>query len=378
MSETRRPQPGSDQLGEEETVTLEATGVGPDEERVYRLLVKLGDADARHIADTLRVPVEQVDDLLDTLLTRGLVTPLGGATRRFAPIPPDVGFGPLLLRSQESLDLARVVVTQLTEAHRATSRRRDAAQLVEVVTGTDAIRHQVRNLQLGARSEMMWFCRAGHVAMPSDDNDEEFAMLARGVRYRVIYERDLLEEPGMIDSLVSGVRAGELARATPTLPVRMAIADQSIGLCPLVPGQDGVSEPTAALVRDSNLLTALIALFESYWAAASPLLVAENGVTGGDPVGGSALTLVTPADPVSDDERHLLSLLVAGVSDKAIATRLGVSMRTVQRRISELMTLAHAETRMQLAWQVAQRGWLGEPDGQGARPARHAADVSAN
>src|SRR5699024_4385162 len=132
-----------------------------------------------------------------------------------------------------------------------------------------------RTLQTSTRSEMLWFCRAGHVTMPSSDNDEEFAMLARGVRYRVVYERALLEEPGMIDSLILGVRAGEEARAAPTLPVRLAVADRSIALIPLVPVRDDVSEPTAALVRDSNLLTALIALFESYWTTASPLQVGD-------------------------------------------------------------------------------------------------------
>jgi DNA-binding NarL/FixJ family response regulator len=52
---------------------------------------------------------------------------------------------------------------------------------------------------------------------------------------------------------------------------------------------------------------------------------------------------------------------VAGVSDKAVASRLGVSIRTVQRRISELMAVTGAQTRMQLAWQVARRGWLDPP-----------------
>jgi DNA-binding NarL/FixJ family response regulator len=58
---------------------------------------------------------------------------------------------------------------------------------------------------------------------------------------------------------------------------------------------------------------------------------------------------------------------VAGVSDKAVASRLGVSIRTVQRRISELMAVTGAQTRMQLAWQVARRGWL-DPRQPGVMP----------
>lgn len=333
-------------------MALEAAGLGPEQERAYRMLVRLGEAPVAQLAEGLGVGDVVVKEVLAGLQELGLVTTLEGAPVRYAPTPPDVGFAPLLLGGLEALDRAREAVAQLTDEHRATTRRRDANQLVEVVTGTNAIRQQLRNLQLGTRSEILWFCRAGHVAMPSSENDEEFAMLARGVSYRVIYEQALLEEPGMIDNLVLGIGAGEVARAAPALPVRMAISDRTIALCPLVPGRDGVTEPTAALVRDSSLLTALLALFDSYWSSSSPLQVAP------DETSRTAGISVAPSDPSTGDERELLSLLVAGVSDKAVASRLGVSIRTVQRRISELMAHTGAHTRMQLAWQVARRGWL--------------------
>jgi len=332
-------------------MSLQAAGLGPTQEQVFRLLVRVGDAPAQHVEEVLGLPEAEVTTSLRDLQSLGLVTTIGGNPPRYAPTPPDVGFAPLLRAGVEALDRARTIVNELTDEHRASIRRRDANQLVEVITGTDAIRQQLRNLQLSTRSEMLWFCRAGHVAMSSDDNDEEFAMLARGVSYRVVYERALLEEPGMIDSLALGIRAGEEARAAPTLPVRMAIADRSIALCPLVPASDGISEPTAALVRDSNLLTALISLFDSYWSASSPLLAPPDRADG-------ALAEGSPTDPLADETRAMLSLLVAGVSDKAIATRLGMSLRTVQRRISEVMAETHAQTRMQLAWQVSRRGWL--------------------
>ncbi|KRF17652.1 TrmB family transcriptional regulator [Nocardioides sp. Soil797] len=333
-------------------MSLEAAGLGSGQESVYRLLVRVGEAPAEHVAEVLGLDLGQVQQLLDDLHRLGLVTTVGGDPVRHAPTPPDVGFAPLLRAGMERLDHARTIVNDLTDEHRASIRRRDANQLVEVITGTEAIRQQLRNLQLSTRSEILWFCRAGHVAMSSDDNDEEFAMLARGVSYRVVYEQALLEEPGMLESLALGVRAGEVARAAPSLPIRMAIADRSIALCPLVAAGDGVSEPTAALVRDSSLLTGLLALFDSYWAMSSPLLAAADT---------DGLVEGAPTDPMSEETRALLSLLVAGVSDKAIATRLGMSVRTVQRRISEVMALTHAQTRMQLAWQVCRRGWLDAP-----------------
>jgi sugar-specific transcriptional regulator TrmB/DNA-binding CsgD family transcriptional regulator len=318
---------------------LAAVGITPDEELVYRTIVGAFHAAPADIAARLDRPLDEILPILRTLHAKGLISRVSPKEQRYVPVPPDVAFGPLLRHTQESLDRTRTAVAQLIEDYRTTARRRDSAQLVEVLTGRSAIRQQLMTLQLSARHEMRWFCRAGHVAMPSSDNQEEFEALSRGVRYRVLYERDLLEEPGMLESLAEGVRHGEIARATPTLPIRLAIADNTLALCPLVPHATNNGEPTAALVRESSLLTALIALFETYWERATPLLVD------------------TPQS-LEADERHLLSLLVAGVTDKAIATQLRISQRTVQRRISDLMRRANAHTRMQLAWEVSRQGWL--------------------
>ncbi|AQU70438.1 LuxR C-terminal-related transcriptional regulator [Streptomyces niveus] len=58
------------------------------------------------------------------------------------------------------------------------------------------------------------------------------------------------------------------------------------------------------------------------------------------------------------DDEGAVDNVVAGVADKAIASQMGLSRRTVQRHIQHMMELAGATTRMQLAWQAARRGWL--------------------
>lgn len=323
---------------------LEATGLDADEECVYRLLVTTFEGDPAVVAERLGLAADRAVAVLESLHGRGLVTRTDGPPARYQANPPDVALGPMLLRGQEALEGARTAVNQLSEEYRSSVRRRDANQLVEVITGAPALRQQLRNLQLSAREEMVWFCKAGHVAMPSADNAEEFTALAAGVRYRVVYEHALLEEPGMIEGVAEGIEHGEEARAVATLPVRLAIADRRIGLCPLVPGAEGSGEPTAALIRDSSLLAAFAALFESYWERASPLQLSGR---------------TAPREPaIADDEKYLLSLLVAGVADKAIASQLRISQRTVQRRIYDLMRRSNTQTRMQLAWQAAKLGWL--------------------
>ncbi|MFF8882898.1 helix-turn-helix domain-containing protein [Streptomyces flaveolus] len=323
---------------------LEAVGVREPAESVYRLLVASGRASADQLAQRTGMDPACIVHALDSLTTIGLVSHTDGEPRLFRAVPPDVALLPRIKSSADALDLARVEAARLIESYQDTARRQHAGQLLEVITGAEALRQHLRQIQASAREEMLWFCKAQYVAMPSGSNAEEFDALARGVRYRVLYEKAFFDDEGAVDNVVAGVRAGEVARTVPDLPLRLAIADRSVAIFPLVPGgpQGSPDEPTTALVRDSNLLAALLALFERYWEDAVPLHVDE--------------TADSPALPAID--RKLLSLLVAGVADKAIASQLGLSRRTVQRHIQRMMERAGAGTRMQLAWQAARREWL--------------------
>jgi len=320
---------------------LEALGMTPDEERVYRMIVGGYRTAPDEIAGQTGVGRGEVEPILEVLLAKGLVSMADG---HYMSAPPDVSLGPLLVQGQEKLEAARAAVSQLAEEYRGSARRRDSAQLVEVVTGADAIRRQALAIQRSAREESLWFCLEGNVAMAASENVEEALAQARGVQYRVIYETGLLEEPGRIVNVLEGIEGGEIARSISKLPVRLAISDRKVALCPLV-SHDSTGEPTAALVRESSLLSALVALFEVYWERASPLRIGDTA----------------PTAHLDPDERRLLSLLIGGVSDKSIATQLNVSYRTVQRRLQDLMRRVNARTRMKLAWQASKLGWLDEP-----------------
>jgi DNA-binding CsgD family transcriptional regulator len=301
----------------------------PAEQHAFRLLVRLDRVEAGDHGLSL--------DVLESLHGRGLAT----AGPVYRALPPDVALGDTLLRQQESLEAARQMVAALSEEYRNTTRQRSAEHLVEIVVGAGALRQRLREMQDSAREEILWFCRANPIAMQGPENEEEGSALDRGVRYRAIYERELLEKPGELASIMESVGHGEEARTLPTLPVRLAIADRSLAICPLVPdAARGLGEPTAALIRSSELLDALVALFDRYWEVATPL-------------GG-------PSDrpELLESEVLLLSLVVSGMPDKSIATQVGVSKRTVQRRLERLMGLAGVDTRTGLAFQAARRGWL--------------------
>jgi DNA-binding CsgD family transcriptional regulator len=66
----------------------------------------------------------------------------------------------------------------------------------------------------------------------------------------------------------------------------------------------------------------------------------------------------TAADVPTPEDLTLLRLLLDGLTDQAIAGRLGIGERTVQRRVRDLIDLVACQTRLQLIWQATQRGWI--------------------
>ncbi|MEU7926656.1 helix-turn-helix domain-containing protein [Micromonospora sp. NPDC049801] len=338
---------------------LDVIGLTPAEEELYRCLLQLTTARVDELAGRLGRPRAQVVEQIEALRAKGLVQPTeNDPDGPLRPTAPDVALGATLLRRQEDLEAARRRVTQLAEEYRAGLRRHHVDHLVEVIRGGRTLRDRLRDLQNSAREEVLWFCRANPLAMAGPENVEEFDALARGVSYRAIYERDLLLEPGALADLAKGVAAGEQARVLDRLPVRLAIVDGRTAICPLVPDRYG-GEPSAAVIGRSQLLDALLALFESHWRVATRLRL-DDPLSGATSEHRRDTGDDRPADGYRPDadEARLLSLFVAGVPDKSIASQLGVSRRTVQRRLADLMDAAGVDTRPGLAFQVARRGWL--------------------
>jgi DNA-binding CsgD family transcriptional regulator len=84
------------------------------------------------------------------------------------------------------------------------------------------------------------------------------------------------------------------------------------------------------------------ALFDEYWARATPLPGRED---------------VSDTDELGD-VRVVLELLQLGMKDETIARQLGVSLRTVRRRIAALMDDLGVATRFQAGLEAARRGLI--------------------
>ncbi|HTE64447.1 MAG TPA: helix-turn-helix domain-containing protein [Solirubrobacteraceae bacterium] len=314
---------------------LGGVGVAETEERVYRSLVRLGAATAEELVGVAGVSDGSLHTALAGLEEKGLASRVPGAGARFVPAPPDVAIEALAARRYEEVARARLAATELTNEFRSGSGADRAAEVLEVVTGSDAVRRRFAQLQRSAVEELLVFDKPPYTTAAPDNEDTEHDILARGVRCRVVYDRSSLTEPGQPRMLESLAAAGEDARVAADVPMKLVICDRRLALTPLSL-QQGLTD-AALVVHRSGLLDALAALFESVWQRAIPVPALASS---------------------SEEDRRLLMMLASGLKDEAIARQLGIGERTLRRRIAALADRLGARTRFQLGIQAVRQRWL--------------------
>lgn len=304
--------------------------VSPDIERLYRALVDRPFVTVEDLATTLGTTPEETGALVEQAIAAGLArnTPDG-----LLPSPPVVALGPLVSARREALRAAESTLAELGERFRATIGTGTAGDLVEAVEGQEALGWRFQQIQAGAEQEILALV-SDHTVADEDNEDTEDVARRRGVNYRVVMEQGVMARPGMF---ASAIRPGYEIRVTDAVPTKLLIADRSTALIPL----NDPAEPSALFVRARGLVHALVVLFEQVWERSQPLHVPGDGTAG-----------------LSAEDRSILSLMLTGLTDHSVAGQLGLSPRTVQRRVRELMDLSGTSTRFQLGWHATRSGWL--------------------
>jgi sugar-specific transcriptional regulator TrmB/DNA-binding CsgD family transcriptional regulator len=326
-------------------MVLASLGLSGEEEGVYRALVEFPSATPAALSSATGMPAAAIETLLKSLTSQGLVARTGSTSDgRYVAASPAIALAPLVRQRRADLRRAELELAALTERYSVSAADRTAGDLVEVITGVELIAKRFQQLRAGAREEVRALVTARTIAVPPEKHPAEDEGVRRGVKSRVVIERGVLEQAGAEADTIGALRSGEEIRVLERLPIKLLIADQTHAMVPM--DRDG-STAAALLVHRSGLLDALLALFDAAWERGRPLgLVAET------------LAETEPRDGINEEDRRILVLLLAGLTDAAVASQLKLSMRTVQRRVRDLMDLAGVHTRLQLGWHAARRGWV--------------------
>ena len=123
------------------------------------------------------------------------------------------------------------------------------------------------------------------------------------------------------------------------MPTRLAILG---GSAALIAEQFGVHDDRRLVLRHHSMINALAMWFEGLWEKAVPV----PGLSGRHYDGGAG------------DRRVLLNQLAGGAKDEQIARALGLSVRTVRRRVADLLEELGAGSRFQAGVHAVRRGQL--------------------
>ncbi len=316
---------------------LEPVGLGPDDNDVYLALVVRPSASITVLAEATALPVDVVEAALARLADDGLVVRDEFAAPRYRAVSPDEAVPVLIARRRSQLVDLQAAVDAIAETARtaaadeqpAVAERVPPADLVDVVMG----------LQGGAQREMLIVAAPPNLGGQLWPNDGELSALERGVAYRVVYHPDSLASPEQVAHVRRCVEAGEDARILADAGPKMVIVDRSAAI--VIESQAEPDPAARLLVRPSTLLDLLVARFEQLWSSAVPV----DGAAAAD-------------GEVSARDRELLALLAAGLKDRAIAHTLGVTERTIGRRVTDLMERLDAATRFRAGVRAAEEGWI--------------------
>lgn len=329
--------------------TLDVIDLDGSDEAVYETIVAHQPASLDELRAHSGVAGPDLVQAVDRLEAKGLIGRASDDPQRLIAWPPDVALEALLMQREERIAQARLQVARLAAIHQGKAPSSDhPTSVLELVSGRDAVLQRFTQLQQTCRTELRVIDKPPYAATDPDCNiaiEEELA--TRGVRVRAIYDPSGFASFHQLRGDVqASISAGVQARTLPEAPIKLVLADNRLAMLPLYAGDEVDS---MVVVRPSVLLDALSALFEELWDRSLVLGLPDDDQPS------------APSQVPTEEERRLLSLLTAGLSDEAIGRHLGISHRTMQRRMSALLKRLGATTRFQAGLRAIARDWLPIP-----------------
>jgi DNA-binding CsgD family transcriptional regulator len=331
------------------TGMLEMLGLDQTCESVYRAMLANDSWGVAQLADHLMLPESDVHVALDQLAELALLhRSFDGDLDMLRPVSPEVALGALIARQeadvarrQQQLAESRASMAQLAAEY---SRQRFDGRggEAENLRSVDAVHRRLEQLAHEATSSCLSFMPGGAQSMGSMAASEPLDrhLLDRGLTVRTVYLDSMRNDPATVRYARWLTELGGEVRTIPTLPIRMVLFDQTAGLLPIDPDNTRLG---AVQVAGAGVMLALVRLFEAVWVQAVPF--------------GMPLP-VRPDDALTGQQRELLRLLAAGLTDESAGRRLGLSLRSVRRMMADLMNRLDAHSRFEAGVRAARCGWL--------------------
>ncbi|GAA4684268.1 helix-turn-helix transcriptional regulator [Streptomyces chumphonensis] len=282
-------------------------------------------------------------ETVDTLLRLGLLRTVG--RHRIAAVDPAAASTAVLHAHEERLaEQRRRIATLRDQLHLLDAVHREHGELdapsQERLTSTRAVREVLAQLATTCAKEVLAAQPGGPrpAAVLAEAVDRDLDLLGRGVQLRSLYQHSARFDSATVRHATRLTAHGAEIRTLSAGLTRFLVFDRETVVLPLPDAPEG-----ALVLRDAALSSFAADLFEVLWAQGRPMGRCQDKA---------------PEDVGEQPKQAILRLLAQGSDDRGVARTLGISVRTCQRHVSEIMSRLGARSRLELGYLLAERDLL--------------------
>jgi DNA-binding CsgD family transcriptional regulator/sugar-specific transcriptional regulator TrmB len=342
-------------------------------QELYRAMSRDLELGVSEAAALIRVPSAQVGDTQQRLIDLGLLEPAQptagvseeGRPVRYVTSTPEVSLARLLQRGEEvwarlqnemhaTYAAMSVVASEFTHTQAA----RKQVIYADVIHDRNRIDQMLSDAAESATDEILSI----HAAVPASvealaaGRKRNRRALERGVRMRTVHLASTARSMHGYAHLKALDKDGIQVRLLHHVPFRLLIVDD---LFAMTPRFHGVESSVVTLMRGRDITRLLRELFEFCWLNAASFASVH------EPAAPEEETGAERGQQPTAQQRVMLQMMSEGMKDESVSRKLGISVRTLGRRVNDLMAQLDVQTRYQLGVHAAEMGWVTGTAGTG-------------
>lgn len=329
----------------------------------YGQAVELGRFLRKEIAVGLSLSPAEIDRVERVLVLLRLLQPMPGEPDVLVPVAPDVATADLVSSAESQIrDLQHAVtdvrgrLMSLTPVYFEGRRLRNRLEAFDVITDRDTVQSMLDHFSARCRHAMDSVAPGG--SRPRDAlaaaRRSALRMRERGVEVRTVYQHTARSDLATRAYVRDVTAVGAQVRTADQVIDRILIYDRETAFLPThaatdTSGGDGSAVRGAIVVREPTLVAFVCTVFQHLWDGATPFVPdTSRAPTLGD-----------------DVKQSIMRLMAKGYKDEMVARRLGMSVRTCRRHISEITEELEATSRFQAGYNAAMAQLRGQVAGAG-------------
>jgi DNA-binding CsgD family transcriptional regulator len=308
--------------------------VDADAIAAYRMAVVRGRR-PDELCDHLGIAPEKLRKIITLLQELDLVRVAPGPDGSIVAVSPDIALAgtvrPLKRAIAEADELVARATTRIDlfrSVYYDACRERDRDEAIDLLWTVEEVLTSLAEQALACREEVLSARPNTHTDGTTTELARNVDLLRRGVHLRVLYPHSVRFNGPTQAYLKRLILAGAGVRTMDEVTEQIIIFDRRVVY---LADRREVGAPSAVRIREPTVVSYLYRRVDSQW---------DNGMD-------LDMAAAPDVDIEEQVKRSIIRLLAQGLKDEVVSRRLGMSVRSCRKHISEIMTRLGATSRFQ-------------------------------